>query len=231
VIDEDVMTAVAGDGIAALLEEVSQRWATVPEPPQDPANLAETLLEAMGAVLGDRRDACYVSTPITTGPEFVAWWLAQGSTLNRHDPAYQDEVGLVVRRNIEAVRPLVQLVERTFNRPVIDPTRLGSIAAWQQPDYHQFWVLVIQRFAGMVVLADGWQYSSGCSLEFAAAVTAGLPTLDAALQDLPVDSGLRLLDVAARELDDAGLSSAFQRQAIAQVQLASAHRVTPTEAS
>jgi hypothetical protein len=209
--------AGTGDGVGALLEEVSHRWATAS---QQPAQLIDTLLETLASVLGDRRDACYISTPITTGPEFVAWWRAQGSTLDRHDPAYQDEIDLVVRRNIEAVRPLVGLVEHTLGRPVIDPTRLGPIAAWEQPDYHEFWVRVIQRFAETVVLADGWQYSSGCSLEFAAAVVAGLPTLDATLQRLPVDSGRRLLEQAAGELDAAGLSSSYQRRAIAEIRAA-----------
>ncbi|HJQ03462.1 MAG TPA: hypothetical protein VJ851_17835 [Jatrophihabitans sp.] len=208
------MTAGAGNGVDELLEQVSHRWAAAGE---QPAQLIDTLLETLASVLGDRRDACYVSTPITTGPEFVAWWRSQGSTLDRDDPAYQDEVGLVVRRNIEAVRPLVRLVERSLGRPVIDPTRLGPIAAWEQPDYHEFWVRVIQRFVGTVVFAEGWQYSSGCSLEFAAAVAAGLPALDASLQPMPLGTGLRLLDSAARELDAAGLSSAYQRRAIAEV--------------
>ena len=91
------------DGVGALLEEVSHRWAAVGE---QPAELIDTLLETLASVLGDRRDACYVSTPITTGPEFIAWWRAQGSTMDRDDAAYQDEIWLVVRRNIEAVRPL-----------------------------------------------------------------------------------------------------------------------------
>jgi hypothetical protein len=214
------MTVGAGDGVAALLEEMSHRWATAAQQPQSPGNLAETLLDAMDTVLTGRRDACYISTPITTGPEFVAWWRAQGSTLDRHDPAYQHEVGLVVRRNIEAVRPLVRLVERTLARPVIDPTRLGPIAAWEQPDYHDFWVRVIQRFVETVVLADGWQYSSGCSLEFAAAVIGGLSILDASLQPVPVSTAVRLLEQAIDELDAAGLSSAYQRRAIAEIRAA-----------
>jgi hypothetical protein len=202
------------DGVGALLEEVSHRWAVVGE---QPAELIDTLLETLASVLGDRHDACYVSTPITTGPEFIAWWRAQGSTMDRDDPAYQDEISLVVRHNIEAVRPLVRLVEATFGRPVIDPTRLGPIAAWEQPDYHDFWVRVIQRFVESVVLADGWQYSSGCSLEFAAATVAGLPTLDASLQPLSVEHGLRLLEQAADELEAAGLSPNYQRRASAEI--------------
>jgi len=207
--------AGTGDGVGALLEEVSHRWAAVGE---QPAELIDTLLETLASVLGDRRDACYVSTPITTGPEFIAWWRAQGSTMDRDDPAYQDEISLVVRHNIEAVRPLVRRVEATFGRPVIDPTRLGPIAAWEQPDYHDFWVRVIQRFVETVVLADGWQYSSGCSLEFAAAAVAGLPTWDASLQQFSVEHGLRLLEQAADELEAAGLSPDYQRRASAEIQ-------------
>ena len=215
------MAAGAGEGVGPLLEEASRRWAALPpESAWEASELADTLLEALAAVLHDRRDAYYVSTPITTGPDFVAWWRERGKGLDRHDPAYQAELSQVVRRNIEAVRPLVELVERTFHHPVIDPTRLGPIPAWEQPDYHRFWVTVIRRFGQAVVQADGWHYSSGCALEFAAAVTAGQPVFDDSLQPVDPQAGARLLEEAARELDAAGLGSEYQRRALEEIRRA-----------
>lgn len=212
------MAAGTGHGVGALLEDASRRWADMPaESAGEASELAETLLATLATVLGDRRDAYYISTPITTGPEFVEWWSREGKALGKGGPAYEVQLGQVVRRNIEAVRPLVARVERTFNHPVIDPTRLGAIPGWQQPDYHRFWVRVIDRFVQTVVLADGWSYSSGCALEFAAAVTGGRSVLDATLQPLSSQVGLRLLEDAAGELDAAGLSSACQRDALEQI--------------
>jgi hypothetical protein len=210
-----MMAAGAGDGVGPLLEEASRRWAALPA--WEASELADTLLDALGTVLHDRHDAYYVSTPITTGPDFVAWWRRRGRGLDQQDPAYQAELSQVVRRNIEAVRPLVELVEHTFHHPVIDPTRLGPIPAWEQPDYHRFWVAVIRRFGQAVVQAEGWHYSSGCALEFAAAVTAGQPVLDASLQPVDPAAGVRLLEQAADELDAADLGSEYQRRALEEI--------------
>jgi len=211
------MAAGAGHGVGALLEDASRRWAEMPaDSVGEVSELAETLLATLATVLGDRRDAYYVSTPITTGPEFVEWWRREGKALGKGS-AYEVQLGQVVRRNLEAVRPLVARVERTFHHPVIDPTRLGAIPGWQQPDYHRFWVRVIDRFVQTVVLAEGWSYSSGCALEFAAAVTGGRSELDATLHPLSPQVGVRLLEDAARELDAAGLSSACQEDALDQI--------------
>lgn len=215
------MTADAGNGVDALLEDMTRRWAaSADESPHAAADFADTLLETLATVLKERRDACYVSTPITTGPEFVAWWRSQGSSIPRHDPAYEAELSQVVQRNIEAVRPLVAAVETRFRRPVIDPTRLGPIAGWQQPDYHRFWVRVIRTFVDTVVFADGWQYSSGCSVEFAATVGNGLSSYDASIRVLDVETGVRLLEAAADELDAAGLGSEYQRRAVEEIRQA-----------
>ncbi len=61
------MAAGAGDGVGTLLEDASRRLATAPaESAPGASDLAETLLETLATVLRDRRDAYYVSTPITT---------------------------------------------------------------------------------------------------------------------------------------------------------------------
>lgn len=204
------MVTVAGDRVGELLAELSDRWATAGQRDAG-VQVADSLVEAIDAVLHDHRDAVYVSTPITTGRQFLAWWQDRGCRLPEDDPEYQAELGQVVANNIAAVRPLVERVERDLaGRPVIDPTRLGPIVGWQQPDYHAFWVRVIHRYARTVVFADGWEYSSGCSLEFAAAVADGLQTLDAELRPLTVEAGQSRLVAAAADLDRAGLGASHQ---------------------
>jgi hypothetical protein len=207
------MVTVAGDRVGELLAELSDRWATAAQ--DAGVQVADSLVEAMDTVLRDHRDAVYVSTPITTGRQFVAWWQDRGCRLPEDDPEYQAEFGQVVADNIAAVRPLIERVERDLaGRPVIDPTRLGPIAGWQQSDYHAFWVRVIHRFARTVVFADGWEYSSGCSLEFAAAVADGLQTLDAELRPLTREAGQSRLLAAATDLDQAGLGASQQRRVL-----------------
>jgi hypothetical protein len=213
------MVAMAGDRVGELLAELSDRWAATTGPRHGAAvQLADNLVEAMDAVLHDHRDAVYISTPITTGRQFLTWWQARGHRLAEDEPEYRAEFGQVVANNIAAVRPLVERVERELaGRPVIDPTRLGPIAGWQQPDYHAFWVRVIHRFARTVVFADGWEYSSGCSLEFTAAMADGLQTLDAELRPLSREAGRSRLAAAAAELERTGLGAGLQRQVLGEL--------------
>jgi len=216
------MVAMAGDRVGELLAELSDRWAASTGPRHGAgAQVADSLIEAMDAVLHDHRDAVYVSTPITTGPQFVTWWQNRGHRLAKEDPEYQAEFGQVVADNIAAVRPLIERVERGLaGRPVIDPTRLGPIAGWQQPDYHAFWVRVIHRFARTVVFAEGWEYSSGCSLEFAAAMADGLQTLDAELRPLSRQAGQARLAAATAELERAGLGGSLQHRVLGELGVA-----------
>jgi len=172
------------------------------------------LLEALDTVLHGRRHAVYVSTPITTGPEFIAWWRANSNRVGSDRVAYQREMASVIENNIAAVRPLVDRVEARFQAPVIDPTRLDSMPGWDQPDYHRFWVSVIERFVTTVVFADGWPYSSGCAVEFAAASRCRLTILDARLDAISPAAGREALASAARTVEESGLDASSQWAAV-----------------
>ena len=200
---------LAGDDVATILQQASVRWAadgSASTEASGDSKAGSLMLDALATVLHDSHDIYYVSTPITTGPQFVDWWRTKGHGLGTDHPDYAAELDQVIEHNIAAVRPLVAEVERRFGRPVIDPTRLGPLAGWRQHDYHRFWVEVIERFVATMVFADGWHYSSGCSLEFAAAIDAGLTTLDSSLQPLRT---------AAAQLASAGLADEPQQQALA----------------
>jgi hypothetical protein len=185
-------------------------------PPADvPESVARSLIEAIDAVLHGRKEAVYVSTPITTGPEFVRWWRANPSRVRSDRASYERELTAVIESNIAAVRPVVHRVEGRFQAPVIDPTRLDSVPGWHQPDYHRFWIEVIDRFVTTIVFADGWTYSSGCALEYAAAVRGGLPTLDSVLEPIAPSRARELLEESEKELEDSGLDGSPQRAALA----------------
>jgi hypothetical protein len=72
---------------------------------------------------------------------------------------------------------------------VIDPSRLADVPGWEQADYHAFWTKVIDQHADKVIFLDGWQYSDGCTIEFAKAVQLGLPRLTEYLMPLNVAAG------------------------------------------
>lgn len=63
--------------------------------------------------------------------------------------------------------------------------------------------------SSLAVFIDGWEYSSGCTYEFMVAITCGIPTLDARLNPLSRDEGLRLMIQAHSELEKAGKTFKF----------------------
>jgi hypothetical protein len=99
---------------------------------------------------------------------------------------------------------------------VIDPSRLRDVPGWRQEDYIAFWEAVIERFAGRVVLAQGWNYSFGCAHEFLYAVGRGLPTLDADIKPLPRAAGLELIRQAAQKLAGCGADISFLEALLAE---------------
>ena len=97
---------------------------------------------------------------------------------------------------------------------MIDPTALGDVPGWAQSDYHRFWVGVIERYARTVVFLDGWEYSSGCTHEFLAAIRVGAELLRQDLAPLRLDEGERRIRAAIAALDDDVLSTEPLRDAL-----------------
>jgi hypothetical protein len=161
----------------------------------------------------------YVGTPITTGPEYLTWRRGLNgppASLGAAEAAAAEHARLqVIAGNRERVRALVDKVRHTASVPVIDPSALADVEAWDQADYHGFWTTVIARFGKTVVFADGWTFSEGCSVEFATAVSMRLPVFDERLEPVDYDEGLRMLREATAELRAAGAPTQTQERAMA----------------
>lgn len=194
-------------------------------PSPDQVGLADVLARPLppgGPVLlkgftrpDDRNSTVYVSTPITTGLAYLRW-LADNRAAPRTATAAQRS--LVIRRNIAEVAPLVRAISSAgLGSHVIDPTELEDVPGWEQVDYHRFWAEVVAFHVSHVVFADGWQYSTGCTLEFGVAALTALPLHDADLAPLKVDCGLVLLQRARPLLARAGASTCMQDSVVAEV--------------
>ncbi|MFW3171368.1 hypothetical protein [Geodermatophilus sp. CPCC 206100] len=187
---------------------------TPSSPSRTADGLADVLLGFVRCLGAEDGNVIYVSAPITTGRDFAAWYPEQ---TDQGTPAYWARLRAeIITPNIERARPLVRECRtRWAGRPVIDPTMLEDVAGWAQPDYHRFWTRMVEQHAGTVVFSEGWQFSTGCALEFAAAHTAGAELLDHAFAPLPTAEGRRLLAEAAQTLDAIGCDSSALRAAVA----------------
>jgi hypothetical protein len=176
---------------------------------RDVADVLESLLGSVPA----RGSVVYVSQPITTGPPYLRLRQAlSGAPTPAADSRIRREA---MAENRRRTRDLVGRVRAAFEpaRPVIDPSDYEN-EVYQQEDFHGLWAEVVRSYTHVVVFADGWQYSTGCSVELAAALQAGLPLLDDALRPLPHRIAVGQLSDGLRELRASGLASGVMAEAL-----------------
>lgn len=203
--DQDVEAAAPQDPSRDVIDKVTHL----------PLTAEATRLLANFAPTESVEQVVYISTPITTGPRLLAWLAThRASTLDSDsqsgsttDPAAEIVREEVIAENLARLDPVRASVhDRYPHSQLIDPTVL-SVPGWVQQEYHRFWVEVIRSFVDRIVFADGWHLSTGCVIEYAAALEAGIPTEDASGHLLPPESTTQLLRRAADTLADAGRDS------------------------
>lgn len=163
--------------------------------------LADALDSFVGCFGLERNNVAYVSTPITTGKRYYDWLQAYradaGSDFDR------DHAREVIAVNQESAHALVVLSRRQLDKVVIDPTPLEA-PNWTQLQFHAFWTRLITDYVGTVVFNAGWEYSTGCCYEFAAAVNAGARLLDDDLSPVSPKVALMLTKRAIERLRKQG---------------------------
>src|ERR1044072_4489986 len=154
-----------------------------------PADDLLSFAKCFGAI---ERNVTYVSVPITTGHRYLQWRITR--PLERVDAELEASHRQdVIAHNVAAATDLVRHVRDRFDGIVIDPTQLDDVDQWEQANYHGFWSALIERFVGTIVFADGWQYSTGCSIELATACRNDITILDHRLSPLAPEKAVQLL--------------------------------------
>ncbi len=158
----------------------------------------DQLLQAIACVV-DGKAATYVSGPITTGSQFLAWYVHTGFRLEHGGPAYRDglrrEVVSVNQARIDDVARKL----RSSGRIVIEPATL-EVKEWGQTEYVSFWLKVIDAFACEIVVVPEWQYSLGCCAEFRHAIRSGIPVRDGLGELISERVGMRMILEAASDI-------------------------------
>lgn len=161
-------------------------------------------LDSFAACLGlDRQNVVYVSTPITTGRLFYDWLQTSGYVPDSGSDFQQAHAREVIAINAASAQALVATVRRQFAKTVVDPTLL-DVPFWTQNDFHTFWTGLITDYVGIAVFNDGWEYSTGCCREYAAALDAHATLLDADLSVLAPNVALMKTEQAIGRLRSEG---------------------------
>lgn len=168
-----------------------------------PNQLADSL-DSFAGCFGLQRDSvAYVSTPITTGKRYYDW-LEASSRQPSADPEFvQAHSTEVITVNSLSARALVAKARTVLDKVVVDPTGLNA-PGWAQEDFHAFWTRLITDYVGTVVFNEGWEYSTGCCWEFAAALRVDATLLDANLSPIAPNVALMQTKVAIQRLCQQG---------------------------
>lgn len=163
---------------------------------------------ALDSVLNGEKGV-YASSELTTGRRAYDLVRQHGADSVHH---LRDILGedphrsMVLERNCEeastfAARLRAELGGREL---VITPAPFMA-PGWSQAEYLHFWETLIRTRVSAVYFNEAWQYSNGCTFEFAVACEAGVECYDAARRPLPLERGIGMVEDAIRELEQAGL--------------------------
>lgn len=93
-----------------------------------------------------------------------------------------------------------------------------SAPGWTQHEYLAFWEQLLRTRISSTRFNFNWQYSNGCTFEFAVSVDAGIHTFDHRGNSLNVRQGAGLIEDAIRDLESSGFDTLKLRENLSRLQ-------------
>jgi len=120
--------------------------------------------------------------------------------------------------NVNAAKGFAARVREKVGRKtlVISPAPF-SAPGWNKSEYLAFWAQLLRTRISSTWFKLDWQYSNGCTFEFAVAADAGLPTLDHQGGALHAMQAAELISAAIRDLDSSALDTTKLRENLARL--------------
>ena len=140
----------------------------------------QAIILSMADCFTRNEKAIYCSSELTTGIRLYTACLDNGTT-DRY--ALADKRGKdwlrdnVFKVNEAEANKFADEIQQKFNHTTISPALL-FVPEWGQHDYLSFWETLIKTRIREVRFNKNWQFSNGCTFEYAAARAAGLSTFD-----------------------------------------------------
>jgi hypothetical protein len=107
--------------------------------------------------------------------------------------------------NVKLGKEFAQCVRDSLNDKTMVITPGPFLARdWSQPEYLFFWETLLRTRIKSSWFARNWQFSNGCTFEFAVSCDADVPTFDCNGNPLELDKGLQLIDSAIKTLEKDG---------------------------
>jgi len=170
----------------------------------------EMVMSAFDCVLPD--DAgIYCSSEITTGRRYYFELLASYGASSEDELKRQlgeKDYKLV---SVEFIRPniarSIQFTEKLRERGLHNLFNPGPFFArgFDQQHYHFLWEWVIIKKIYEIYFNQGWEYSNGCTMEFAIATKKGRPRFDHLGNKLDCQTAIEMIEQALADLRARGL--------------------------
>jgi hypothetical protein len=169
----------------------------------------------------NREKAIYASAELTTGRRFY-------DALREFQVKTADELKQLKGKewytaniwdaNVKSAQDFATHVrERIGGKTLVITPAPFSAPGWTQPEYLAFWEQLLRTRINSTWFKSDWQYSNGCSFEFAVTANAGLPTLDHQGHPLAVRQAAELIDAAIRDLDSSQFDTTKLRENLARL--------------
>ncbi|SDH80710.1 DUF4406 domain-containing protein [Janthinobacterium sp. YR213] len=158
------------------------------------------MLQAMACGVA-RKNCLYLSGPITTGENFLEWYVKIGREIRNISEQYKVAIRSdVIKKNENKIIAIAKNLRKNKRCSVIEPGSL-LMESWSQKDYLHFWLRVLEEFATSVYMVDGWQFSVGCATEFRYATSRGLLIFSERGNPITPTAGEMMILAAADKID------------------------------
>lgn len=187
----------------------------------------DIVFSGIDCVLNDER-AIYCSSELTTGTRLYdalrEHKLKTAAELQKKlgDAWYRTNI---FDANVKLGKEFAQCVRGALsdNTMIITPAPFFA-PTWTQPEYLFFWETLLRTRIKSAWFNHNWQFSNGCTFEFAVARDAAIPTLDHNGKTLEVDEAIQLIDLAIRRLDTDGFDTLKLAENLERLHAKRAHR-------
>lgn len=173
------------------------------------------VFSGIDCVLNDER-AIYCSSELTTGAR-----LYEALRENKLKTAAElkEKLGKawfgahIFDANVKFGKEFAQCVRnRLTDKTIVITPGPFTAPTWSQPEYLFFWEELLRTRIKTGCFNRNWQFSNGCTFEFAVALDAGLPTIDHNGEPLPLEDGIQLMESAIHQLEADGFDTSALRE-------------------
>jgi hypothetical protein len=172
----------------------------------------EMVLSAFDCMLSDD-SGVYCSSDVTTGRKLYFEIYERHGV--RSEAELKDRLGregyrrLMARLIEDNVARGVEFTDALRRRGLTNVINPGPLHArgFEQEHYHYLWEYVIVKKIREAYFNEGWEYSNGCTLEYAICRRKGIPTLDHRGRQLSLDDAKALVLSAVSGLKARGIEA------------------------